>query len=119
MADYTLKTGEHLTLTGTATDDAGAAVDISTGYTFTATIKKRLAELDADAFVHINSITDAGRFLAVAEAVTATILSSVESNTADISGYAYDLWAANDANGTEYLVDCGSITFTDSVSDEK
>ena len=119
MANYTIRKGEHFTLKGTATDDDGNAVTLTSGYTFAAVVKRFQGTADADALVDIDSSTDVARFSTSSNTVTATIITSAESNGADPARYYFDLWAKKASTGQEYLVESGAVFIKDSATNTK
>jgi hypothetical protein len=119
QTNYKLKRGDYLTIEGTATDINGAAVDISSGYTFVVTIKRRFGQADESALVHKNSVDDASRFSVSSNVVTISVLLSSESNGANLGAYQYDTWAVETATGQETPIECGTITISDTATDTK
>jgi len=120
MSEYTLKTGQYLTLEYTPTDADGNAVDTSSGYLLTATVKESLSVLDAEASVHVNSTDDSDRFTLAATTATVQVLLSSETEALTPGKtYYYDVWARNSSTGQNEYLGGGAVTIADSVTDSK
>jgi hypothetical protein len=117
--NYTIKSGEYITLELTPTDQDGSAVDLSSGYTLTATVKSSLDVTDAAADVHVNSTDDSSRFTLTSTTATVQLLLSTESETLLPTTYYFDIWASEDSTGQHTPLVSGTITVSDSVTDEK
>lgn len=117
--NYTLKRGEYLTIKGTATDQDGNAVDISSGYTFAASVKKNLSDTDLAAYVSIDSTAQSSRFTVSGSTITIAVMLTSESNAAEIVTYKYDAWAVETSSSQETPVETGDLTITDTPTDNK
>jgi len=121
-----IKKGEHLTLRGTAYDDDGNELDVSTGYNFVAKVKRHQSDSDAEAKIDIDSVNEPGKF-SVSEGplgtlcrVTATIISSFQSNNdLDLGPHHFGWWAKSTVDGQEYLIREGIVLVVDSTVDTK
>ena len=72
MSDYTIRKGEHLTLKGTAVDDDGGAVTLTSGYTFVAKSKRYHSSADSAALSDVDSTNDSTRFSTSSNTATGT-----------------------------------------------
>lgn len=119
MSNYFRIKGEHLTIKGTAVDDNGNAVDVSSGYSFFATVKQYHGDADAAAEVDIDSDSESSRFSASSNTVTVTVMTSAETDMASTGRYFFDIWAKRTSDNQQTLIDSGIILITDSATDTK
>ena len=116
MSNYTIQAGQNLIIKGTAIDDDGSAVTLTSGYTFAAVVKRFKGTADASALVDIDSTGDSARFATSTNTVTCTVITSAESNGATPSRYYFDLWAIETATSQEYKIDSGTVFIKDAAT---
>ena len=113
MPSHPIYQGEFLTLFCGTTTQAGAALNVSSGYSSVVKIKENQTDVDASAVLDIDSVSEASRFAFGSTGVTADIITSAESNSAGgiftPRNYYYGWWLKETSSGDEYLIEEGTI----------